>query len=66
VQKASLLFLYYCAYDFDESKTVACPQFIVEIAMPFVHVLLRFSKNAYFSIDAEVSIQYLRVLNPHT
>jgi hypothetical protein len=29
-------------------------QFIVYIFMPFVHISLHFSKNAYFSIDAGV------------
>jgi hypothetical protein len=59
VKSKSSLFLYYWFYDFNESKTVACPQFTVEIAMPFVYVFLRFSKNAYFSIDVEVFSTYV-------
>jgi hypothetical protein len=34
---------------------------LVSIAMPFVDLFLLFSKNAYFTTDAGVGIQYIGV-----
>jgi hypothetical protein len=51
MKRESLLFLYYRFYDFyNKTKTVARPQLICS---------LRFSKNAYFSIDAGVFSTYV-------
>jgi hypothetical protein len=50
VKSESSLFFYYCFYNFEyETKTVASPQFIVQIALPFVHVsLLKKKKRIFF------------------